>query len=256
MYVHCSIRPFCFAAARLRPASAIPRCKSASSRGGGRGRGGGVERVEQSVAMDSSGMRKRVGLILERCGADLEKLIRDDSENGQSCRDASQACSAVRWCRASLKASLKWAPILGQYAMLIGCVPVERGKRAEAIKYMMEQVQSGSAPAGQLIIYPQGTRVAPNDHVSYKVGTAVLYRETGQKCVPAATNVGVFWPRSGIYREKGTAVVEFLDPIEQGLDKEAFMSCLERTIETKIIQSDSRRGRVRTAHRTGRVAGN
>ena len=98
MYVHCSIRPFCFAAARLRPASAIPRGKIASSRGGGRGRGGGVERVEQSVAMDSSGMRKRV--CLERCDAGLEKLIREVSENGpsplQSRRVASQACSAVR----------------------------------------------------------------------------------------------------------------------------------------------------------------
>ena len=78
MYVHCSIRPCCFAAARLRPASsAIPRGKSASSRGGGRGRGGGVERVEQSVAMDSSGMRKRLRLILERCNTDLGTLIRN-----------------------------------------------------------------------------------------------------------------------------------------------------------------------------------
>ena len=56
--------------------------------------------------MDSSGMRKRVGLILERCGADLEKLIREDSENGQSCRAASQACSAVRHLR-RYQASLK-----------------------------------------------------------------------------------------------------------------------------------------------------
>ena len=74
--------------------------KSASSRGGGRGRGGGVERVEQSVAMDSSGMRKRLCLILVCCDTDLERLIREDSENGasplQSRRAASQACSAVR----------------------------------------------------------------------------------------------------------------------------------------------------------------
>ena len=50
--------------------------------------------------MDSSGMRKRLCLILERCNTDLEKLIREVSENGpsplQSRRAASQACSAVR----------------------------------------------------------------------------------------------------------------------------------------------------------------
>ena len=150
----------------------------------------------------------------------------------QSFFDVIMIVSVVDRPKFIMKAALKWAPVLGQYAMRIGCVPVERGKRAEAIKYMMEEARSGSAPAGQLIIYPQGTRVAPNDYVPYKVGTAVLYRETGQKCVPAATNVGVFWPRYGIYRKKGTAVVEFLDPIEQGLDKEAFMSHLEKTIET------------------------
>jgi 1-acyl-sn-glycerol-3-phosphate acyltransferase len=62
---------------------------------------------------------------------------------------------------------------------------------------------------------------------SYKVGTAILYKETGQTCVPAATNVGVFWPRTGIYRKPGVAVVEFLPPIEQGLSQKAFMARLE-----------------------------
>ena len=151
----------------------------------------------------------------------------------QSFFDVIMIVSVVDRPKFIMKASLKWAPILGQYAMRIGCVPVERGKRAEAIKYMMEEVKSGSTPAGQLIIYPQGTRVAPGDHVHYKIGTAVLYRETRQKCVPAATNVGVFWPRYGIYRRKGTAVVEFLDPIEQGMEKEAFMYLLEEMVETR-----------------------
>jgi 1-acyl-sn-glycerol-3-phosphate acyltransferase len=45
--------------------------------------------------------------------------------------------------------------------------------------------------------------------------------------------VGLFWPKYGIYRKKGTAVVEFLDPIEQGLDKDAFMDRLEHVLETR-----------------------
>jgi 1-acyl-sn-glycerol-3-phosphate acyltransferase len=114
-------------------------------------------------------------------------------------------------------------PILGWYGMRIGCVPVDRGKRAEAIRQMMNGVRNGTQTPGQLIIYPQGTRVAPGVAKSYKVGTAILYKETGQTCVPAATNVGVFWPRTGIYRKPGLAVVEFLPPIEQGLSQDAFM---------------------------------
>jgi 1-acyl-sn-glycerol-3-phosphate acyltransferase len=53
-----------------------------------------------------------------------------------------------------------------------------------------------------------------------------------QPCVPVATNVGVFWPRHGITRKPGLAVVEFLDPIAPGLEKSAFMARLEDEIET------------------------
>ena len=131
-----------------------------------------------------------------------------------------------------MKSSLRWAPVLGQYAMRIGCMPVNRGKRTEAIKKMLVNVKSGTAPAGQLIIYPQGTRVAPGEHKPFKIGTYVLYSETKQACVPAATNVGLFWPKYGIMRQKGLAVVEFLDPILLGLSQDQFMEQLETTIET------------------------
>ncbi|WP_375174497.1 lysophospholipid acyltransferase family protein [Pseudooceanicola sp.] len=130
-----------------------------------------------------------------------------------------------------MKSSLRFAPIVGWYANRIGCVPVNRGKRAEAIRQMMDAVTSGDAPAGQLVIFPQGTRVAPFSYLPYKIGTFVIYSATGQPCVPAATNVGIFWPRRGILRKPGLAVVEFLEPIEPGLDRETFMKRLEADVE-------------------------
>lgn len=130
-----------------------------------------------------------------------------------------------------MKASLRYAPILGWYAQRIGCVPVDRGRRAEAIAQMKKRVASGDAPPGQLIIYPQGTRVAPGAHLPYKVGVGVLYEQLGQTCVPAATNVGVFWPRIGILRKPGLAVLEFLDPIPVGRPIADVMSDLETRVE-------------------------
>jgi 1-acyl-sn-glycerol-3-phosphate acyltransferase len=50
--------------------------------------------------------------------------------------------------------------------------------------------------------------------------------------VPVATNVGVFWPRRGIYRRPGVAVVEFLPEIAPGLDKTTFLARLEEEVET------------------------
>lgn len=130
-----------------------------------------------------------------------------------------------------MKKELLWAPILGWYAIRIGCIPVDRGKRGAAIAKMVEDVSSGRGVQGQLIIYPQGTRVAPGASQAYKAGTGVLYQELGQDCVPAATNVGVFWPRHGIYRKPGLAVVEFLPRIAAGQSAIQFMANLEEVVE-------------------------
>ncbi len=130
-----------------------------------------------------------------------------------------------------MKKELLWAPILGWYASRIGCIPVDRGKRSQAMAKMVADVKAGTAQPGQLIIYPQGTRVAAGATKAYKVGVGVLYAQLDQDCIPAATNVGVFWPRHGFLRKPGLAIVEFLPRIPAGKSVEAFMAEIEPTIE-------------------------
>ena len=130
-----------------------------------------------------------------------------------------------------MKRELMYAPVIGQYALKLGCVPVDRGKRSVAIKKMVEDVEKGAQQPGQLIIYPQGTRIPPGVKSGYKVGTGVLYEELGQDCVPVATNVGLFWGRSGIMKRPGLAVVEFLPRIDAGQDRDAFMARREQEVE-------------------------
>ena len=122
-------------------------------------------------------------------------------------------------------------PVIGQYAKMLGCVPVDRGKRGKAIEKMVADVEAGRAEPGQLIIYSQGTRVPPGKKMPYKVGTGVLYEQLGQRCAPVATNVGVLWPKRGLLRKPGVAVVEFLPIIEPGLSRDAFMEKLEADVE-------------------------
>ena len=132
-----------------------------------------------------------------------------------------------------MKKEILMMPVIGQYARLIGCVPVDRGKRGKAIAKMVADVEAGRIEPGQLIIYSQGTRVAPGVKAPYKVGTAVLYQQLGQSCVPVATNVGVLWPKRGLLRKPGTAVVEFLPAIAPGMDKDEFLATLEAEVETR-----------------------
>jgi len=141
--------------------------------------------------------------------------------------------SAVPRGRFIMKRELIWAPLLGQYALRIGCIPVNRGKRGVAIKKMLAAVASGADEGGQLIIYAQGTRVPPGEKRPYKIGTGALYQELGQDCVPVATNVGVFWPKRSLLRKPGLAVVEFLPRIEAGKPLPQFMAQMETAVETR-----------------------
>lgn len=149
----------------------------------------------------------------------------------QSFLDIIMIYNAVPRGKFIMKRELLWTPFLGQYALRIGCVPVNRGKRGAAIAQMKADVLAGTAYPGQLIIYPQGTRVAPGVSRPYKVGTGLLYEQLGQPCVPVGTNVGVFWPKRGILRKPGVAVVEFLPPIAPGLPIAEFMTRMEEVVE-------------------------
>jgi 1-acyl-sn-glycerol-3-phosphate acyltransferase len=150
----------------------------------------------------------------------------------QSFLDIILIFSAVPAGKFIMKKELVWSPLLGQYALRIGCIPVDRGKRGAAIRKMVADVKSGQSAPGQLIIFPQGTRVAPAVKAPYKIGTAALYQDSGQDCGPVATHVGVFWGRGGVMRRPGIAVVEFLPRIPAGLSTPDFMANLEDQIET------------------------
>ena len=172
-----------------------------------------------------------IGLKTEVRGTapDYECLV---AAKHQSFLDVFMVFSALPAGKFIMKRILMYAPVVGQYGLRIGCIPVDRGKRGAAIKQMVEAVHKGTSLPGQLIIYPQGTRIAPGVKAPYKVGTAVLYEQLNQPCVPVAANVGLFWPKRGIYRKPGTAVIEFLKPIPPGLPRAQFLALLEKRIET------------------------
>lgn len=152
----------------------------------------------------------------------------------QSFFDIIVLCSVLEAPKFIMKQELVRAPILGWFALKIGCVPVNRGKKGQAIAKMVADVARGRAEPGQLIIYPQGTRVSPGVELPYKTGTAVLYEELGQDCVPVAVNVGVFWPKEGLLnKHPGHAVVEFLEPIPPGLGRNAFLARLSAAVEER-----------------------
>jgi 1-acyl-sn-glycerol-3-phosphate acyltransferase len=151
----------------------------------------------------------------------------------QSFLDIMMIFTALPAAKFIMKKEILMTPIIGQYARRLNCVAVDRGKRGAAIEKMVADVEAGRAEPGQLIIYSQGTRVAPGVKMPYKVGTGVLYEQLGQPCSPVATNVGVLWPKRGMLRKPGVAVVEFLPVIEPGHSRDEFMKLLETSVEER-----------------------
>jgi 1-acyl-sn-glycerol-3-phosphate acyltransferase len=181
----------------------------------------------------------RLARRLARAVVGIETEVRGTPPSGevliaakhQSFLDIVLIYGAVPRGRFIMKKELVRTPIIGQYALRLGCIPVDRGRRGQAIRQMLADVAAGRQEPGQLIIYPQGTRVPPGARLPYKGGAAALYAELGQPCVPVACNVGLFWPRRGGAWRPGRAVVEFLDPLPPGLPPAELMARLEAAIE-------------------------
>jgi 1-acyl-sn-glycerol-3-phosphate acyltransferase len=137
-----------------------------------------------------------------------------------------------------LKRELMWVPLFGWYMRKAGLIPIDRSAGMAALARMTaraRQALMGDRPR-QLVIFPEGTRRPPGAEPSYKPGIVHLYNKAGAPCVPLALNSGLFWPRRSLRRLPGTIVVEVLDPIPPGLDKDTFFARLQNAIETASAQ--------------------
>lgn len=131
-----------------------------------------------------------------------------------------------------VKRELMWIPIFGWLMAKGRMVPVDRSAGSQALVEMAERARIEIGRGRQLIIFPEGTRRPAGAEPRYKHGVAHLYAVEGVPCVPIALNSGLFWPRRSILRHPGTVLVEVLDPIPPGLDKEVFFKRLQDEIET------------------------
>ena len=132
-----------------------------------------------------------------------------------------------------LKRELEWIPLFGWMLIKGRMVPVNRGAGSQALVDMTERARLELSRGRQLIIFPEGTRRPAGAEPRYKYGVAHLYVAEGVPCLPVALNSGVFWPRRrSLMLKPGTVVVEILDPIMPGLDKDVFFKLLQERIET------------------------
>jgi len=135
-----------------------------------------------------------------------------------------------------MKKELTWIPWFGWYAAKVHSIVVDREAHSAALKKLVREAKQRFAETRQVVIFPEGHRVAPGQPGDYKPGIAALYRELEVPVYPMATNSGVHWPAHGFIRRPGTIVFEYLEPIPPGLKRAEFMRTLEERIETASMK--------------------
>ncbi len=133
-----------------------------------------------------------------------------------------------------LKRELLRLPIIGWFFLKTGCIPVDRSAGMKSLREMRSAGQDLAKKGRSMLIFPQGTRVTPGKEQPYEIGVFSLYQATGLPVVPVALNSGHVWPRNSWLKYPGTVSVEFLNPIEPGLDRKSFMATLTQRIEDRM----------------------
>jgi 1-acyl-sn-glycerol-3-phosphate acyltransferase len=131
-----------------------------------------------------------------------------------------------------MKAELGRIPLYGWFARKFGMILIPREKRAAALKQLLRDAKARAADGRHILIFPEGTRMAPGAAPDYKSGVSALYEALEVPCVPVALNTGVFWPRRGFIRRPGTMIVQFLPALPPDLPRQEFNRRLQEEIET------------------------
>jgi 1-acyl-sn-glycerol-3-phosphate acyltransferase len=113
-----------------------------------------------------------------------------------------------------LKRELLWIPLMGWGLKLLRPIAIDRGAGHRAVNRVIEQGQARLADGLWVIIFPEGTRVAPGESRKYGLSGALLAAAAGRLAVPVSHNAGEFWPRRGILKKPGTIRVIIGEPIE------------------------------------------
>ncbi|MBI1233383.1 MAG: 1-acyl-sn-glycerol-3-phosphate acyltransferase [Alphaproteobacteria bacterium] len=133
-------------------------------------------------------------------------------------------------------------PLIGWVLKRCGAIVVNNQGGRQAHKSLNDGIARSAAESRPILIYPEGHLTPVGETKPFRSGVYRLHKQLDRPVVPVATNLGLFWPQQDWAKHPGTAVIEFLDPIEPGLSKEDFMRTLEDRVSarTRELEAEGR----------------
>ena len=134
-----------------------------------------------------------------------------------------------------LKKELILIPIFGWYLKKIGSITIKRNKVTKENLGFFDDIKKAIHNTERpLIIFPQGTRVKPDERPPFKKGVARVYEELKISCQPIAINSGYVWPKKGPKIPNKEIIVSILPSIDYQMGESDFVNNLEKKIYAEL----------------------
>jgi len=134
------------------------------------------------------------------------------------------------------KAELARIPLFGSLLVPAGQIPVDRGASFSAVRSLLRGADRAKADGRQIVIFPEGTRVAPGIEAELRPGIAALAARTGLPVIPVATDSGQRWGRRAFRKTPGVIHIVVGLPIPAGLSQTVLIATVrERWREAETM---------------------
>jgi 1-acyl-sn-glycerol-3-phosphate acyltransferase len=138
-----------------------------------------------------------------------------------------------------LKRELLWIPFFGWGLGLMSPIAIDRARGMAALRQIAKKGKERLEQGFWVVIFPEGTRVAPGEKRKYQLGGAWLAAHAGVPVVPVAHNGGRVWPKNSFLKFPGRVTVRIGPPIESaGREPQAINAEAEAWIEAQQATLD------------------
>jgi len=136
-----------------------------------------------------------------------------------------------------IKQELLKVPFFGWGFRLLNPIAIDRSAGREALKQIVSQGREKLAQGFWVLVFPEGTRVAPGEKGRYGIGGSWLAAETGTPIVPVAHNAGEVWPKNAFIKRPGMVTVRIGPAIPaEGKSAAELTRAVEAWIETEMAR--------------------
>ncbi|MCQ8240959.1 lysophospholipid acyltransferase family protein [Rhizosaccharibacter radicis] len=125
-----------------------------------------------------------------------------------------------------MKQELVRIPLVGPMLLLSGMIPLDRGAGAGALRALLRDAGSAVADRRQIVIFPEGTRVAAGQSVPLQPGVAALASHLGVPVLPVSTDSGRCWSRRAFIKRRGVIHIDIGAPLPPGLRRAALLDAV------------------------------